>query len=83
LFQPTQTIRLQSRNNQQILTRKQANDYKVRCENVYTENFKKKVAFKSKLTLKRPSGVKPAQFKQDLYEMLIDLIYLKKYAIII
>lgn len=58
--------------NQQVLTSKQVKEYKARCEDVYTEAFKKKVAFKSRLSLKRPKGVKPAQFKRDLYEMLYE-----------
>ena len=58
--------------NQQILTEKQAKEYKRRCEEVYTEAFKKEVLFKSRLKLKRPRGVKPAQFKQDLCEMLYE-----------
>ena len=58
--------------NQQILTGKQVKEYKTRCEEIYTEAFKKKVAFKAKLTLKRPKGVKPAQFKRDICEMLYE-----------
>jgi hypothetical protein len=58
--------------NQQILTGKQVKEYKTRCEEIYTEGFKKKVAFKAKLTLKRPKGVKPAQFKRDICEMLYE-----------
>ena len=58
--------------NQQFLTSKQAKEYKVRCEEVYTEAFKKKVEFKARLSLKRPREVKPAQFKRDLYEMLYE-----------
>jgi hypothetical protein len=58
--------------NQQILTGKQVKEYKTRCEEIYTEGFKKKVVFKAKLTLKRPKGVKPAQFKRDICEMLYE-----------
>ena len=58
--------------SQQILTPKQTQEYKKRCEEVYSEQFKKKVLFKSSLTLKRPAGVKPSQFKKDLYEMLYE-----------
>ena len=58
--------------NQQILTSKQTKEYKMRCEEVYTKAFKRRVRFKSRLTLKRPKEVKPAQFKRDLYEMLYE-----------
>ena len=58
--------------NRQILPSKQIKEYKIRCEEVYTEDFKKEVLFKSRLKLKRPIGVKPAQFKKDLYEMLYE-----------
>lgn len=58
--------------NQQVLTKKQAKEYKMRCEEVYTKDFKKGVQFKSRLKLKRPKGVKPAQFKRDLCEMLYE-----------
>lgn len=58
--------------NQQVLTSNQSKEYKIRCEEVYTESFKKTVLFKSRLKLKRPLGVKPAQFKRDLYEMLYE-----------
>ena len=58
--------------NQQVLTPKQAKEYKARRELVYSEEFRKRVAFKSRLKLKRPRGVKPAQFKRDVYEMLYE-----------
>ena len=58
--------------NQQVLSSKQAREYKKRCEEVYSEEFRNSVLFKSRLNLKRPSGVKPAQFKSDLYEMLYE-----------
>ena len=58
--------------NQQTLTPKQVKEYKKRCEEVYSEEFKKGVLFKSRLNLKRPSGVKPKQFVSDLYEMLYE-----------
>ncbi len=58
--------------SQQILTPKQAQEYKKRCEEVYSDEFKKGVLFKSRLNLKRPSGVKPKQFISDLYEMLYE-----------
>lgn len=58
--------------SQQILSPKQVKEYKARCEEFYTDKFKKSVVFKSRLNLKRPSGVKPKQFKQDLYEMLYE-----------
>ena len=58
--------------NQQTLTPKQVKEYKKRCEEIYSDAFKKSVLFKSRLKLKRPYGVKPAQFKQDLYEMLYE-----------
>ena len=58
--------------NQQTLTPKQTKEYKKRCEEVYSDEFKKGVLFKSRLNLKRPSGVKPKQFISDLYEMLYE-----------
>ena len=58
--------------NRQVLSPKQTREYKQRCEDIYTNEFRKKVQFKSKLTLNRPKGVKPAQFKRDLYEMLYE-----------
>jgi len=58
--------------SQQVLSAKQRNEYKRRCEEVYSEKFKRKVIFKSTLSLKRPKGVKPGQFKRDLYEMLYE-----------
>lgn len=58
--------------NQQVLTKKQYKEYKVRCDKIYSEDFKKGVMFKSRLKLKRPRGVKPAQFKRDIYEMLYE-----------
>ena len=58
--------------NQQSLTSKQTKEYKKRCEEVYSDEFKKSVLFKSRLNLKRPSGVKPKQFVSDLYEMLYE-----------
>jgi len=58
--------------SQQILSPKQTQEYKKRCEEVYPEQFKKRVLFKSSLNLKRPAGVKPSQFKNDLYEMLYE-----------
>ena len=58
--------------NQQNLTPKQTKEYKRRCEEVYSNEFKKGVLFKSKLNLKRPSVVKPKQFVSDLYEMLYE-----------
>jgi len=56
----------------QILKSKQREEYQIRCEEVYSEEFKKKVTFKSRLNLKRPKGVKSEQFKKDLYEMLCE-----------
>ena len=58
--------------NQQILTQRQKKVYKERCDKIYSEEFRKSVLFKSKLTLNRPKGVKPAEFKSDLYEMLYE-----------
>jgi hypothetical protein len=58
--------------NQQKLTPKQAKEYQARCEEVYSEQFRKSVLFKSRLNLKRPDGVKPSQFIKDLYEMLYE-----------
>ena len=58
--------------NQQKLTPKQAKEYRVRCEEVYSDQFRKSVLFKSRLNLKRPAGVKPSQFIKDLYEMLYE-----------
>ena len=58
--------------NRQMLSSKQIKEYQTRCQEVYTGDFKKRVEFKSRLTLKRPHGVKPAQFKRDLYEMLYE-----------
>ena len=58
--------------NRVTLKPKNAEKYKVRCEDIYRKDFKKKVLFKSKLSLKRPKGVKPEQFKSDLYEMLYE-----------
>ena len=58
--------------NQQILSPKHVQEYKERCEEVYSKEFRKGVLFKSRLNLKRPSGVKPEQFKRDLYEMLYE-----------
>ena len=58
--------------NRQVLKPKQVQEYKQRCEEIYSDSFKKKVQFKSKLTLNRPKGVKPEQFKRDLYEMLYE-----------
>ena len=58
--------------NQQTLTSKQVKEYQKRCEEVYSDEFKKGVLFKSRLNLKRPSGVKPKQFVSDLYEMLYE-----------
>ena len=43
--------------NRQILSPKQAQEYKERCEEMYSEEFRKGVLFKSGLNLKRPSGV--------------------------
>ena len=57
---------------QQKLTPKQTLEYQQRCEEVYSENFKKGVLFKSRLNLKKPEGVTPEQFKKDLYEMLYE-----------
>ena len=58
--------------NQQKLTPKQTKEYRARCEEVYTEQFRESVLFKSRLNLKRPEGVKPKQFIKDLYEMLYE-----------
>lgn len=58
--------------NRQVLSPKQKREYQQRCEDIYTDAFKKKVQFKSQLTLNRPKGVKPEQFKKDLYEMLYE-----------
>lgn len=58
--------------SQQVLSVKQRNEYQIRCEEVYSEDFKKRVLFKSRVTLKRPQSVKPGQFKKDLYEMLYE-----------
>lgn len=58
--------------NQQILTPKQTKEYKKRCEEVYSDEFRKGVLFKSRLNLKRPASVKPKQFINDLYEMLYE-----------
>lgn len=58
--------------NKQVLTKKQFQKYQERCDEVYTDEFKKSVLFKAHLTLKRPKGVKPQQFKEDLYEMLYE-----------
>ena len=58
--------------SRQVLTPKQAREYRARCEEFYTDSFKKKVTFKSRLALKRPRGVKPTQFKRDVYEMLYE-----------
>ena len=40
--------------NQQVLSPKQAREYKKRCEEVYSEEFRSSVLFKSRLNLKRP-----------------------------
>lgn len=58
--------------NRQELTSKQTKEYQTRCQEIYTASFKKGVEFKSRLSLKRPRGVNPAQFKRDLYEMLYE-----------
>ena len=58
--------------NRQILTKKQTREYQKRCEDIYSEKFKQGVLFRSRLNLKRPEGVKPGQFKKDLYEMLYE-----------
>lgn len=58
--------------NRQILSQKQREEYLIRCEELYSDEFKKSVLFKSRLNLKRPKGVKPGQFKKDLYEMLYE-----------
>lgn len=58
--------------NKQVLTKKQAREYQERCEEVYSDDFRKSVLFKSHLKLKRPKGVKPGQFKKDLCEMLCE-----------
>ena len=39
--------------NQQVLSPKQAREYKKRCEEVYSEEFRSSVLFKSRLNLKR------------------------------
>lgn len=52
--------------NGQEMSPKEKKEYQRRCEEVYTKEFKKKVKFKSNLTLKRPESVKPGQFKSDL-----------------
>ena len=58
--------------NQQILTSRQKIAYKERCDEIYSDEFRKSVLFKSKLTLNRPRGVKPSEFISDLYEMLYE-----------
>ncbi len=58
--------------DEQKLTKAEEARFRERCEKVYTEDFRKSVAFKSRTKLARPTGVGAGAFVKDLREMLYE-----------